>query len=240
MLAYPQMTQFPIVKRMRRRTVQNRAADGRAIKLADPAGEVTEWQLRYVDLSDGEIGALRQFFAEAEGSLNEFTFLDPTANLLAWSDQLNEPVWLKAPLLTVSGGRLTNTGAGPQTISQTIAGPEGYVYCWSAYVRAEQPTGVALFAGSAATDHTATTEWRRLQLSSAVDDPTFGLEIAAGGSVETRGLQVEGQTGASAAQISTRGGVYEGARLRDDTLAIETTDINRHSCTVNIVHAVHI
>ena len=55
--------------------------------------------------------------------------------------------------------------------------------------------------------------------------------------MDVRGLQVEPQAGASAEQASTRGGVYEGARLRDDTLVIETTGVNRHSCTVNIVHA---
>ncbi len=42
-LVYPQlgtgaMSQFPIRKTRRTRTVTNRAADGSAIKLADPAG----------------------------------------------------------------------------------------------------------------------------------------------------------------------------------------------------------
>ena len=125
MLTYPQLTQFPIVKRIRRRTVVNRAADGRSVKIADAAGEITEWRLRYTELSDAEAGTLRDFFVAAEGTLNEFTFLDPTANLLARSDELEAPVWLKGPLLAVSGGRLTNTGGGPQRIAQTIAAPAG-------------------------------------------------------------------------------------------------------------------
>src|SRR6478672_8371360 len=99
MLTYPQLTQFPIVKRARRRTVVNRAADGRSVKMADAAGEATEWRLSYTGLSDEEVGVLQGFFVAAEGTLNEFTFLDPTANLLAWSAQLAEAVWLKAPLL---------------------------------------------------------------------------------------------------------------------------------------------
>jgi len=240
MLSYPQLVQFPIVKRMRRRTVINEAGDGRTVKMADPAGEVTEWQLRYSELSDEELEVLQGFFWAVEGTLQEFTFLDPTANLLAWSDRLEEPVWLKGPLLTVSGGQLTNSGAGPQAISQTIAAPAGYLYCFSAYVRAAEPTTISIFAGSEAAEHETTPYWRRIHLTTTIDDPTFGLEIPANGCVEVRGLQVEAQARASCEQSSTRGGVYEGARLRDDSLAVETTGVNRHSCTVNIVHAIHI
>ena len=240
MLSYPQLAQFPIVKRTRKRTVVNRAPDGRSIKWADPAGEVTEWALHYSELSDDEARTLQEFFLTAEGTLQEFTFLDPTANLLAWSGNLDESVWLKGPFLRVSGGTLTNAGGGPQTISQSIAGPAGYLYCFSAYVRATDPTTITLFAGAGAVEGVATSEWQRIRLTATVDDPTFGLEIPAGGCVDVRGLQVEGQAGASAEQESTRGGVYDGARLRDDTLTIETTGLNRHSCTVNIVHAIHI
>src|ERR1035438_7018753 len=93
MAAYPQLgsgalSQFPVQKTRRARTVVNQASDGSTIKLADPAGAVTEWQLRYTDLSDAEAAALRAFFDSAEGTLNGFTFLDPAGNLLAWSDLL--------------------------------------------------------------------------------------------------------------------------------------------------------
>src|SRR5438067_8084476 len=152
MLADPQLTHFPIVKRLRRRTAINRAADARTIKLADPAGKMTEWQLQYRDLSDAEAGVLQQFFLAAEGTLNPFTFVDPTANLLAWSSKLDEAVWLKGPLLSLSGGplewRLENGGGGPQTISQSIAAPAGYLCCFSVHARAAGPASVTMFAGS--------------------------------------------------------------------------------------------
>ena len=98
MAAYPQLesgalSQFPVQKKRRARTVVNRAADGSTIKLADPAAEVTEWLLTYTDLSDEEAAALRAFFNAAEGTLNGFTFLDPAGNLLAWSDQLDNAAW---------------------------------------------------------------------------------------------------------------------------------------------------
>src|SRR5437870_4219017 len=132
MITYPQLangavSQFPVRKRRRQRTVINRAADGSSIRLADPAGEVTEWLLEYSELSDDELTILQQFFASAEGALNGFTFLDPTANLLAWSEQLTNAVWQRGPLLSAAAGaglwHLVNSGGGAQAISQTISAP---------------------------------------------------------------------------------------------------------------------
>jgi hypothetical protein len=244
MLIYPQLAHFPIVKRRRRRTVVNRAADGRAIKLADPAGEITEWQLQYAELSDEEAGALQAFFLATEGSLQEFVFVDPTANLLEWSAKLDEPVWVRGPMLTLSedGGvwQLSNAGAGPQTITQTIEAPSGFVYCLSLYARADAPGTLRLLAGSGGAEQTVATEWRRLRLTATTADPTFGIEVPAGGAVYVRGMQAEAQAGASAARVSSAGGVYEGARLRDNWMETIATGLNRHSCTVNIVHAKHI
>jgi hypothetical protein len=240
MLTYPQLAQFPIVKTRRRRTLVNRAADGRAIKLADPAGEVTEWRLEYSELSDEEAAQLWDFFAKAEGSLNEFLFVDPTANLLAWSDNLAEAVWSKDPMLQVSATRLTNAGAGPQRITQTIGAPAGFVYCFSVYARSAGAASATLIAGETTLEQAVGPEWRRLRLTATVGEATFGLEIPAGGAVEVRGMQVEAQWGASAARVTSRGGVYEGARLRDDSIEMIATDVNRNSCTVTIIHAEHI
>jgi len=257
---YPQLgigalSQFPVRKQRRKRTVVNRALDGSSIKLADPNGEVTEWQLRYSGLSDAEKGALEQFFTAAEGTLNGFTFLDPTANLLAWSDKLDESAWERGPLLGVTGGvsdpaggtlacRLTNSGGGAQSIMQTLAAPAGYVYCVSAYVRAVQPATAVLLIENGRGERAVTSQWTRI-LFTASGDPaassiSMGLEIAAGGSLEVYGLQAEPQSSASAYKATTTGGVYEGARLADDALAITSTGLDRHSCVVNIIHANHL
>jgi Conserved hypothetical protein 2217 (DUF2460) len=241
---YPQLTQFPVVKRRRMRTVVNRSADGRTVRLADLPGETTEWQLQYAELSDDEAATLRNFFAAAEGTLNGFTFLDPTANLLAWSGKLDEAVWLKGPLLTVSGGptewHLSNTGGGAQSITQTIAGPAGYVYCVSAEVRGTAGTVLTMLAGSLRAARTLAADWKRIAFSGTADAATFGLELAAGAAVDVRGIQLEAQAGASTYRESTTGGVYEGARFRDDALEIVATGVNRHSCTVNVIYANHL
>jgi hypothetical protein len=216
---------------------------------------VTEWTLTYVDLSDAEATALLGFFTATEGTLNGFTFLDPAGNLLAWSDQLDNAVWQKDPLLTLTGGiadpmggthawRLSTSGGAGQGAGQTLAAPGEYQYCLSAYVRAVTPCTVGLTIGSQAAQRMATSEWTRIAWTSNGDAQAtsvrFGIGIGAGDAVEVYGLQVEAQTAASGYKASTLGGVYEGAHLGDDVLTITSTDVNRHSCTVKIIHANHL
>jgi hypothetical protein len=213
-------------------------ADGRSIGLADPFGEVVEWRLEYSELSDDEIQTLEQFFAAAEGTLNSFLFVDPMANLL------NPSAWVKGPLLTMTGGpgewHVVNAGGGPQGITQTVAGPGGFLYCFSGYARAEKGCTMTLSAGSRYAEWAVSSAWSRFVIAAAADDPTFGLELEAGGAIDLKDMQVETQAWASAYRGITGAGVYEDARLRDDTLEIISTGPNRHACAVNIIHANHI
>jgi len=240
-LTYPQLTQYPVVRRRKLRTVVNRSADGHVVILADAPGATTEWQLQYADLSDTEIATLESFFAAAEGTLNAFTFLDPEANLLAWSGKLDEAVWVKGPALTLTassaGWQVSNPGVGAQSITQTIEAPAGIVYCLSAEV---QGTGlVTMLAGSLRADCMLTGGRQRIVFPATPDTATFGLELPAGSAVTVQGMQVEAQWGASTYRASTTGGVYVGARLGDDALEVVTTDVNRHSCTVKVLYADH-
>ena len=260
MLVYPQLgtgalSQFPVRKQRRTRTVINSTSDGRTVKLADAAGATTEWQLEYAALADSEAGAIAAFFAAVEGTLNGFTFLDPAGNLLAWSGQLDDAVWARGPLLSLASGepdpaggalawRLTNTGAGPQAITQTLAAPGDYVYCFTVYARAPASTGVTALLGPGRKAQSVTTGWNRITFAgtggAGAESVQFGLEIPAGATVDVYGPQAEPQEGASVYRASTLGGVYTNARLRDDELAITSAGVNRHSCTVNIIHVNHL
>ena len=240
MLTYPQLSQFPLRKSYRTRTVVNQAADGSSVKLPDPAGGIIQWTLQYANLSDAELQSLQQFFTAAEGQLNSFTFLDPTANLLAWSDDLANAVWTKAPFLNIAPGHISNSGQGPQSISQTLQVPGGYQYCVSVYVRSAAPVNVTLLLGTQRATRAVGPEFSRISLSGTADSGLFGLELPAGAAIDLYGFQVEAQAAPSACKTSTTGGVYEGARFRDDTFAFTTTDVNRHSATVNIIYASHL
>jgi hypothetical protein len=257
MLVYPQLTsgalaQFPILKRRRQRTIVNTLADFRSIKLADPFGEITGWELKYSGLSNNEALALQQFFTATEGSLNVFTFLDPAANLLSWSEQLNNAVWTVGPFLSIVAGvadpvggtggwQINNSGAGPQTISQTLSAPGAYVYCFSVYGQSSQTTPITLLCGTGSVECTLGASWNRLMITGS-GDPTsqsvvFGVQVPPGATVDIFGLQVEPQAAASVYKPSEIGGVYENASFRDDVFSLTTTDVNHNSTIVNIIHA---
>jgi hypothetical protein len=257
MNAYPQLvtgvtSQFPIVKQRKPRTVVNAAADGTSIKLADPAGATVGWRLQYTNLSDTELAALQQFFTTMEGSLNGFTFLDPTANLLAWSEDLMNAVWQAAPFLTLSGGeadplgnsnawQLANPGEGAQTLTQTLNAPTGYTYCFSVYAFSSQPTAIQLQLGSNSAQATLNSRWSRIQITGRGDDTAnsieLGIELPAGATVTVFGPQAEAQPSPSAYKLGTTGGIYSTARFRDDTFTVTSTDVNHHSALVNIFYA---
>src|SRR5258708_37507797 len=110
--------QYPIQKRRLLRTVVNEALGGATVKLADPNASAVEWTLDFQTLSDNERDSLAQLFGAVEGQLSDFTFLDPTDNLLCWSEKLDEAVWESNPLRQIavaiadpSGGPAANGGS---------------------------------------------------------------------------------------------------------------------------------
>ena len=260
MLVYPQLTtgalsQFPVIKKRGSRTGVNTAADGSRVVYADPAGGTLEWQPAYSGLSDTELNSMQTFHAAAEGSLNGFTFVDPAANLLSWSEDLSNSAWALAPLLTVSGGaadpfggtagwHVNNGGAGPQSIAQTLNAPAGYLYCFSVYLRAAQAGTVTLLSGANRASYTLGPSWSRFELARRGDANAasilFGIELPAGSAVDVFGPQVEAQGAASLYKTSTTGGVYENARFLDDAFQFTSTDVNRHSTKVTIFYANHL
>jgi len=257
MLVYPQLrtgalAQYPAKKTRTTRTIRNQALDGSWIKCADPAAETTEWEIRYAGLSDEEAQLLGAFFESAEGCLNSFTFVDPMGNLFVSSDHLDAGVWIKDPWLALTaadsddpeGGsrawHLCNGGDGPQRLTQTIQGPPDYTYCFSVYLRSDSTKSIVLSAGGRSESRTVFPNWSRAAIAAPGDSMRFGIELPAGSEVDAFGMQLEPQPTPSPYQSSTRGGVYEGARLRDDRFTLTMTGLNQHSCTVNIFHANHL
>jgi hypothetical protein len=257
MLVYPQLpsgalVQFPVQKLRQMRTLVNTAADGSVIKLADSGAVTVEWQLTYAALSDAELAALMQFFAAAEGTLNNFIFVDPTANLLAWSNDLSNAVWNAAPFLSSIGAiadpdggtnawQVTNSGAAAQDLTQALTAPGGYLFCFSVYAKSASPTTMTLLLGANRYAQSVGSAWKRFACTGTSDPTstsvTFGIELEAGAAIDVYGMQVEPQDAPSLYKASTTGGCYESARLRDDTLSFTTTDVNHHSATVNVFYA---
>jgi hypothetical protein len=261
MLYFPQLSsgatgQFPMQRQRVTRTVINQSADNYTVKLVDAAAAMTSWHISFAELTDQELAALEVLFEATEGRLNPFTFLDPTDNLLAWSEQQDQPAWQKDPLLTLAGSqpdpsggagafRIVNTGGANQTIQQTINAPASLQYCFSVYARSDASTSLWLVAGSQTIAQGIGPQWSRLsyaaQPQGTQETINFGVMLAAGATVDVFGIQAEAQSAASLyKKTAEQGGVYPNARFRDDTLTITTAGPNRHSCELDIVNVEHL
>ena len=260
MLYFPQLTtgavaQFPVTRSTNMRTIDNQLASGFTIRMEDTGAQKVQWQLRYSSLTDGERSSIENLFEASEGQLNTFTFLDPSDNLLMWSEDLTQTVWTADPLLQVTGGvsdpmggsdamQLTNTAQTTQEIVQSTSGPSSFVYCFSVYVRSAAPATIQLVA--AATGQTSLTpvttgsSWMRVttsvRLSVQQDGIAFGVQLPAGVQVDAFGAQVEAQPGAGLYKKTIDlGGVYSAARFSSDLLSFVANAPNQNSCQLGLI-----
>jgi hypothetical protein len=247
-LCYPQLmsgslAQYPIQKSRIVRTVKNVLPDGSMYLFPDPRGSHLMWHLEYVELSQVEIAQLQSLFAACSGPFRAFTFLDPTDNLLSWTSDLTNAAWSKSPTVQVTAGYadafggtgaflIVNNGQAPAGISQTIATPANYQYCFSAYVHSDQRVNVTLTrSGSTATaaiSQAATPSWTRVVSAGQLNDSstafTVTLSVDPGQQVEVCGLQLDAQPAPSRYRATGRqSGVYANAHWGVDQLAVMAT-----------------
>jgi hypothetical protein len=259
MICFPQLStgavgQFPIEKRRLSRTLVNLIAGGDTVKLADAAASTVEWVLPFEMLSDEEAAALVELHARTEGRFGAFTFLDPMDNLLCWSEKLDESVWERNSLLTItmdvadpSGGtratRVANTGSGALAIEQIVNGPGWFQYAFSLLIRSDVDQQIALIRSTDTQTQSANfnvgAEWKRVLLSGKFtgteESVTFGIEVGSGHSVDLFGIQGEAQPSASGYKATlSRSGLYPSARFMDDDLSVTTVGPNQHSCRIRI------
>ena len=259
MLFYPQLqtgnvAQFPLKKHLRLRTVENQLMDGSRVIQRGLQPLATEWELRYNGLSDIERIAIEQFHSQTEGRLQSFTFLDPTSNLLRWSEDLSKTVWTRDAGLAVTGGiaspgggvrasRLTNNTAIAQKIKQTVSASGSFTYCLSVKARATQPSTFFLFIGEGSSRITkelvAETGWRLYWVTgnfqSSAETLEFGVETSAGQSLEIFGMQAGPQPGpGDYVRTGATSGVNSGVRFTDDRLSITTSGPDDTAMTVRL------
>jgi len=247
------MGQFPLRWTDNLFATVNALMDGSETAVRDQRTATIVWQLSFKGLSDGERKALETFFDETRGSRHSFTMLDPSDNLIAWSEDFTQACWQPGPLLNIIPGirdpiggtaaaRLTNTGQATQGVLQQMNGPGGYRYCFSVYVRSETPKTVTLVQACNATtlqQSVSTSEnWERVMLSGMVapgDGVSFGIELAPGVQVEIFGAQVEAQPAAGTYKRTTvSGGVYQNCRFDQDELEMTATAPGAYGCALRI------
>lgn len=242
------IAQLPIQRRHVWRAISNRFESGEMVAAPDAGGGRVEWTLSCKDLSDSEAEALRAFFHAARGSFGTFSFADPTANLLASSEDLNAAAWEKGllslvgavpgPTTGMPGFRITNgTGAG-QALAQSVALPTEYIACFSVWLRSDAPCSVVLRRGPRETTARVTDRWKRWYLSSSgsEDASAFALDIPAGGAVEAAGFQVEAGPYPSAYKRSAGvSAIYENTSFASDRLAMVATGPGLHDCNFTLI-----
>jgi hypothetical protein len=261
MLVFPQVSTgasalYPLTKTSRQRSVVNTLADGRTDVYADPDARSLAWELHATGLTAGEWGAIEGLFEASSGMWQPFTFLDPVGNLIAESENFGASAWTNRALIDLTTGvsdplgttraiAVTNAGLAAEAIAQTLAVPGNFQYCVSIWARTDSGTNVTLNISTAGGSATKTfvlgAQWVRISLSAdlgqTTESVTFGVQIAAGGSIDLFGMQVEAQRSPSDyKQTGTRGGVYAGARFGTDKIIVTAQGTDVYDAVLQIVN----
>jgi len=255
MLIYPQapngsVCQFPFEKQLQYRTIVNSAEDGSRIVLEDPNASAIRWTLKYSGLTDTELATFQSFFESMSGRLNTFTFIDPSGNLLAWSEDFGQTAWQKPTLLqcqtsiadplgTQRATSVANSGSGDLALAQSVSVPGSYLCCFSFFVQSASPAAITLTRGSISKTVAISSSWNRVFLSTTTPDgsdtSTFGITISAGQQIDLFGVQVEAQAIPSTyVQTLDRSGVYPATRFDSDSLSSTADAPNSNACEIKL------
>ena len=255
MNAFPQLAtgataQFPIRRERRFRTLGEPLADGSEIRVSDVDFEERTWELSLADLTDAEWQNVADLFTAVEGRLQTFVFLEPGANLLAWSEDFDEAAWQSSGVTLVGGGTDPLGGTGAVQVSgagefwQAVVGPAAFRYVASAWVRSSV-AGVELKITDGAASQVAVAvdsngQWRRYEVtssfSSASQEVRWLLNKPSGAAVDVFGPQLEAQISASAYKSTKQqAGAYSNARFDQDALADQQTAKGLHAGLVRII-----
>lgn len=244
--------QFPWRRTIGYRVVRNRFAAGEEIDFGDVSFETRRWELPLTDLENDEWQAIRDLFEETGGRRLPFTFVEPGANLLAWSESVDEDVWVKSPGVAINAGQPDPAGGtaatslsagGSWTVSQTIAAPASRAFTASAWLKCSAGgSALRLSDGAGQTKQLSVDSdgaWRLYELpwrqGSAAEQIILEISGSAGVTIVAYGLQVEPQLGRSSyKRTRAQSGVFPNAYFDQDSLEQNLTAPNQNAGTVRI------
>lgn len=247
------IAQYPVTRSRRWRAILNQLESGEQIMLPDTTAGQIEWLLSFEGLTYEEAAGLSSLFTASQGSFGAFTFVDPLANLLGWSENLSQPNW-QPGLMQIAGGvtdplgtqrawSVSNTTPGAQALQQTLALSGDYVACFSAYLRSNAQQAVTMQRDNLVSTVTVGPAWARESVSgtgvSGSVQSNFAIVLSAGQTIDIWGLQVEAQPCASAYKLTTTPhGVYSETYFEDDELSITSTSMGLSSCKIRLISRV--
>ena len=247
------IVQFPTTRTRRWRAILNELESGEQIMLPDRTAGQIEWRLAFQDLTDAEATSLRSLFTSSQGSFGTFTFIDPLANLVGWSEDLTQPNWqcgllhtnggITDPMGTKRASSISNPSAGTQALQQSLEISGDYVVCFSLWIRSDAAATILLQRDNAQTSVTTGPAWKREFLSTrgtaGATQSTFSVAIPAGQTIDLWGLQVEAQPYASVYKpTSTPEGIFEETWFENDELTITNTSMGLSSCEIRLISRV--
>jgi hypothetical protein len=228
------------------------------------AEPLARYTLNLKNLTDSEVSTLETFFASQNGRFGQFAYVDPTGNLLQYSDDYTQATWIKACTVGASvadpaGGTsatvLSGDGSGNSSLTQVVTidpTVAGSVACFSVYLKAVTAAGafnVYLTDGATTTNQACVLtlgKWTRVSVPW-----TFGtsgaVTVGLGGSSSWTGtnqIAVFGpmlcMTAGAAPYLRTPGfaalRIY--CRFDQDALDIQYNGSNQTDVTVKIVEFV--
>ncbi len=241
--------QYPMRRTLQLRTLESETPGGRRRAAFDGAGSELGWDLALTGLSESEADAIQALFQASEGRRRNFTFVDPSANLLSGTDDLAGTLWEIGPGAVVTARQVgpegeqeaasvTNLGAVWSGVAQSLAVPAGMNYCLSAWVKAAEGSTVRLTIGSLERTVQLENKWQRAWVSgvAGTSPVQFNIAVPPGGTVEVFGPQAEVQLAPSEYKRNRgRGGLYPRARFGSEELNFRAEAPGLYACDVRIV-----
>lgn len=234
------------------RTLEQITPGGKRFSRAELAAPLFQASLVYSSISDATKTALEAFFADREGQLREFTFLDPDGNLLSYSEDLTQAYWVKTNAAITPGAAdpfggthaSTVTGsAGGAAISAPFCpdgGVSGFVFCVSAWVKTATASVIRLGfddGGAQLVDIPTGPAWRRVtatRVLASAGVPQAILEVG-NQAVTVFGVQVSPLPGPGIYAKTPGGeGLRNKCRFATDDLALTAVGPDEWSARLTI------
>jgi hypothetical protein len=224
---------------------------------AEPLGRYT---LKLTNLSDAEVTTVRSFFRSMCGRFGQFQYVDPTGNLVHWSEDYTQAAWTKACTVGASmadpaGGNgasvLTGDGSGNCNLTQLVTvdpSVVGSLACFSVYLKAITASGAfnIYMTDGTTTRNVActltTTAWTRVSVP-WVFGVSGNVTVGVGGNSSWTGTTqiamfgpMLSMTAGSASYLRTPGfaALRPYCRFDQDTLDVQYRDINQTDISVKI------
>jgi len=187
---------------------------------ASDAGPKQIWDLE-LDLTNAELALVEAFFVAHDGPYEGFVFLDPSDNLLKWSENFQQAAWEKTQpsFFQMAGTRITNTSGSPNVLSQAVP-VQGIEMTASVWLKSATAPITLRLTGAVERVALPGDDWARYTLTGTPGGPSgLEIELPAGAAVDVTGSQlVTGRAGGVYVRTGAISGYHTNAHFESQEL----------------------